>query len=180
MTPTPFNTALEVLKTPDAAPYATELFRESFNQAFSSPVQTQILETVIRIEDWHQYVALYTWPDGHRECVGFCNFIRYKDVYLEGGLMVKRHFYRHLSREHFQACSQQGGVAQILMETAAAELNDAAAWFGYVGDAMSMQVTARVGYARTNHQFLIAKWFRDLSCTEKQFWVDEVARIGAF
>ncbi len=177
---TAFDEALRVLKTGDAARYASDLFRESFNSAFPQPAEFRILETVIQPCDWHQYVALYTWPDGTEECVGFCNWIRYKDVYLEGGLTVKRNFYRRLPKAHFSQCAARGGVAQIMMEAGARDLDDAAAWFGYVGDAMSLRVTARVGYVRTSHPYLIAKWFRDLPADQRQAWVDEITRIGTF
>ena len=175
-----FHEALSVFETDDAAPYATGLFRESFNSAFPSPAPMRILETAIQPRDWHQYVAMYAWPDGTKECVGFCNWIRYKDVYLEGGLTVKRNFYRRLSRSHFAECAAKGGVAQIMMESAMPALSDCAAWFGYVGDAMSLQVTRRIGYVRTSHRYLIARWFRDLSVDEQQLWVDEITRIGTF
>ncbi len=66
------------------------------------------------------------------------------------------------------------------LEAGARDLDDAAAWFGYVGDAMSLRVTARVGYVRTSHRYLIAKWFRDLPADQRQAWVDEITRIGTF
>ncbi len=175
-----FDQALSVFETADAAPQAGELFRESFNSAFPSPAAMRILDIDILPRDWHQYVAVYAWPDGNQECVGFCNWIRYKDVYLEGGLTVKRNFYRRLPRDHFAGCAARGGVAQIMMEAAMPALSDCDAWFGYVGDAMSLQVTRRVGYVGTSHRYLIARWFRDLSAVEKQAWVDEITRIGTF
>ena len=175
-----FNDALKIFKTTDAARHASALFQESFNSTFPVPVAYRILETQIQPEDWHQYVAIYTWPDGTAECVGFCNFIKYKDVYLEGGLAVQKNFYRRLMKEHFAECAARGGIAQIMMETAATELTDCAAWFGYVGDAKSMRVVLRVGYVRTAHQYLIVKWMRSLRETKKQAWIDDVTRIGPF
>ncbi|MBC8008043.1 MAG: hypothetical protein H7X76_08370 [Prolixibacteraceae bacterium] len=177
---TAFIDALKVFETQEAARYAGTLFQESFNSAFPVPVSYRILETQIQPEDWHQFVAIYTWPDGTEECVGFCNFIKYKDVYLEGGLAVQKSFYRRLSKEHFADCSARGGIAQIMMETAAKQLTDCAAWFGYVGDAKSMRVVLRVGYIRTAHRYLIVKWMRTLPAFEMQMWIEDVSRIGPF
>jgi hypothetical protein len=177
---TTFNDALKVFETNDAARYASALFRESFNQAFPVPIAYRILETDIEPEHWRQFVSIYTWPDGTQECVGFCNWIKYQDVYLEGGLSVQKTFYRRLGRAHFADCSARGGIAQIMMETAARQLTDCAAWFGYVGDAKSMQVVLRVGYVRTAHRYLIVKWMRSLPAPEQQKWIDEVTRIGPF
>ena len=177
---TTFNDALKVFETKDAASYAVALFQESFNSAFPIPTAYKILDTQIQPEDWRQFVAIYTWPDGIEECVGFCNWIKYKDVYLEGGLAVQRNFYRRLAKPHFAECSARGGIAQIMMDTAATKLTDCAAGFGYVGDAKSMRVVLRVGYIRTEHQYLIVKWMRSLPEAERQARIEDVTRIGPF
>ena len=177
---TTFNDALKVFETSDAASYAGALFQESFNSAFPVPVSYRILDTQIQPEDWRQFVAIYSWPDGTAECVGFCNWIKYKDVYLGGGLAVQKNFYRRLAKPHFAECSARGGIAQIVMETAATKLTDCAAWFGYVGDAKSMRVVLRVGYIRTEHQYLIVKWMRSLSASEQKARIDDITKIGPF
>ena len=177
---TKFDEAINIFETRDAASYASALFRASFNSAFPVPAAHRILETEIQPEDWHQFVAIYTWPDGTDECVGFCNWIKYKDVYLEGGLAVQKSFYRRLPKPNFVDCAARGGVAQIVMETAAATLTDCDAWFGYVGDSKSMQVVSRVGYVRTEHQYLIVKWMRLLPASARQSWIDDIIRIGPF
>jgi hypothetical protein len=175
-----FRDCLNVFQSTDAAHYASSLFNESFNLAFPPPTAFRILDTEIRPEDWHQFIATYRWLDGSEECVGFCNWIKYKDVYLGGGLAVKKNFYRRLSKENFAECSHLGGVAQIVMETAAQQLTDCAAWFAYVGDAKSMRVVARVGYVPTEYPHLLVIWRRALSELEQRRWLEEVHRIGAF
>ena len=175
-----FNEKLRVFESKDAAVYAGVLFQESFNSAFPVPVAYRILDTLIQPQDWRQFVAVYTWPDGTEECVGFCNWIRYKDVYLEGGLAVHKSFYRRLPRAQFAECSARGGIAQIVMETAATQLTDCDAWFGYCGDAKALQVDLRVGYVRTAHPYLIVKWMRTLPAPLMQAWIDDVTQIGPF
>jgi hypothetical protein len=175
-----FDEALKVFESKDAARYAGALFQESFNSAFPVPVAYRILETQINPEDWRQYVAMYKWPDGTEECVGFCNWIRYKDVYLEGGLAVRKNFYRRLIQPEFSECTSRGGIAQIVMETAATQLTDCVAWFGYCGDPKALRVDLRVGYVQINHPYLIVKWMREVSAQEKQQWIDDVTRIGPF
>jgi hypothetical protein len=175
-----FNQSLQVFESKDAASYAGALFQDSFNSAFPVPVSYRILDTEISVQDWRQNVAIYTWPDGTEECVGFCNWIRYKDVYLEGGLAVKKNFYRRLARPHFAECTARGGIAQIVMETAATELTDCVAWFGYCGDPKALRVDLRVGYVQLAHPYLMVKWMRELPAPEKQAWIDDVERIGPF
>ena len=175
-----FSESLKVFESKDAASYAGALFQESFNRAFPVPVAYRLLDTEISPKDWRQFVAIYTWPDGSEECVGFCNWIKYKDVYLGGGLAVQKNFYRRLTKPEFTECSARGGIAQIVMETAFAQLTDCAANFGYCGDLKALRVDLRAGYVQTDHPHLLVKWMRELSPTEQQAWIDDVKRIGPF
>ena len=174
------NDALSVAAVSNARFLAGQLFFDSFAQPFPVPRDNAGLAIATPPETWRQYVALYKWSDLHIEPVGFCNWIRYGEVYLEGGLCVRRGFYRRLPRNHWQACNQAGGIAQIMMETAARELNDCSAWFGYVGDKMSSIVTARAGYQKTRYKYLIVKWFKDLPEEQKRALEESIDRIGPF
>ncbi len=177
---TTFNDSLQVFETKDAARYAGALFQEAFNSAFPVPVAYRILDTQIQPDDWRQFVAIYTWPDGTEECVGFVNYIKYKDAYLGGGLAVQKTFYRRLRREEYSDCAARGGIAQIVMEAAGAQLTDCVAWFGLCGGQKSLRVCLRVGYVQNANSNLIANWMRALPESSKQEWIDEVTRIGPF
>ena len=177
---TRFTEALNVFETKEAARYAGALFQESFNSTFPVPVAYRILDTQIQLGDWRQYVAIYTWPDGTKECVGFCNWIKYKEAYLGGGLVVQKNFYRRLSKAEFTECSGRGGIAQIVMETAHSQLTDCDAHFGYCGDLKALRVDLRAGYVPTDHPHLLVKWMRALPERSKQEWINDVTRIGPF
>jgi len=164
----------------NAAAYASDLFRESFNAPFPVPRDNCGLSIPTPPANWRQYVALYRWPDGSEETVGFCNWIKYRDVYLEGGMCVKKSFYRRLPRAEFHDIHARGGVAQMMMEAAARELTDCKAWFGYCGDAKALAVDLRAGYETTDHKYLIVKWFADLPANERRALVDSIAAIGPF
>lgn len=176
----PFERAMSIFDAGNAERYAAELFRESFNAPFPAPREDCGLSIPTPPENWHQYVARYRWPDATEETVGFCNWIRYRDVYLEGGMCVRKSFYRRLPKEHFDACRARGGVAQMMMETAARELADCTAWFGYCGDAKALAVDLRAGYVTTRHPHVIVKWFRELPEDERESLVDSIAAIGPF
>lgn len=175
-----FDARLRVQRFDNAAAYAADLFRESFAIDFPVPRDNCGLSIPTPPQNWRQYVAFYAWPDAHEEAVGFCNWIRYDEVYLEGGMCVQRNFYRRLPRDEWERCRARGGVAQIMMETAAAELDDCPAWFGYCGDRKASIVDARVGFEPTPYRYLIVKWFRQLPQDERTRLVDKVARIGPF
>ena len=176
----PFAQALSIFDAGNAERYAADLFRESFRAPFPVPRDDCGLSIPTPPGNWRQYVARYRWPDGTEETVGFCNWIKYRDVYLEGGMCVRKSFYRRLPKEHFDACRARGGVAQMMMETAARELTACSAWFGYCGDAKALAVDLRAGYVPTSHRHLIVKWFRPLPGREREALVDSIAAIGPF
>lgn len=175
-----FETAPRIFDAKNAAPFASDLFRERFGQPFPVPRHNCGLSIPTPPENWRQYVARYSWDDGSRETVGFCNWIKYRDVYLEGGLCVKESFYRRMPKAHFEACRAAGGIAQMMMAKAAQELTDCVAWFGYCGDPKSLAVTLRAGYLKTEHPYIIVKWFQTLASSQRKALVDSIASIGPF
>ena len=177
---TSFADSLYVVGLRNAKFFAADLFRECFASDFPVPQEASSLSISTPRDDWHQYVAFYKWSEASIEAVGFCNWIRHGDVYLEGGMCVRRNFYRRLPSPHWDECKQRGGVAQIMMETAAEELNDCIAWFGYCGDKKAYVVDARIGYQPTDRPYVIVKWFRDVSAERKQELIDRIAAIGPF
>jgi len=175
-----FRDSLSVFRSQTASEYASALFREAFGSEFPIPVVYNIRNTIIPPEAWHQYVALYSWDDGTVECVGFCNWMKYKDVYLEGGMAVQNRFYRRLDKSKFAECAAQGGIAQIMMETAAKELVDCVAWFGHCGDKRALKVDLRAGYEQIDDPHLIVKWMQEIDETTKRAWIEEIKQIGPF
>ena len=177
---TSFIDAIHIERFDNAQYFAAELFFESFAAAFPVPGEHRGLSIPAPAANWHQFVAFYKWNASHLEPVGFCNWIRYDDVYLEGGMCVKRDFYRRLPKEQWRDCRARGGVAQLLMEAAAKRLNDCPAWFGFCGDKKAAIVDARVGYVPTRHRYLIVKWFRALPDAEQARLIEKIAAIGPF
>jgi hypothetical protein len=171
--------SIAVFESDDAKSLASDLFYARFRQPFPVPRDNCGLTISTPPESWHQYVATYGSGES-RKTIGFVNFIRYDDAYLEGGLCVDESSYRRMDRDTFLQCRARGGIAQMLMETAAKDLNDRSAWFGYVGDRKSMAVTLRSGYERTAHPYIIVKWFRRLPELEQQALLEKIAAIGPF
>ena len=170
---------LRIFRTQDAPALAGDLFRECFHADFPVPRVDCGLPIPTPPANWRQYVATYEWPQGV-ETVGFCNWIRHRDVYLQGGMCVKPGFYRRLPREHFAQCQARGGLAQMMMAAAERELDDATAWFGYCGDAKALAVDLRAGYVQTRRPYVIVKWFREIEEARREALIDEVAAIGPF
>jgi hypothetical protein len=164
----------------DASAHAAALFRECFGAEFPVPREGAGLPFPTPAANWRQCVAFYDWDDGRREAVGFCNWIRHGRVYLGGGMCVSPTFYRRLSREDWRTCRDRGGVAQLLLEAAFRELDDADGWFGYCGDRKAYAVDVRAGMAPTRYPFLVVKWQPEVRDADRAAIEDEVAAIGPF
>ena len=172
--------SIRIFDAKNAAALAGELFRQSFGADFPVPRDNAGLPIPTPPGNWRQYVALYRWPDGREETVGFCNWIKHGDVYLEGGMCVDKTFYRRMPRDHFRECQAHGGIAQMMMAVAAREIDDCTAWFGYCGDAKAMAADLRAGYVPTEHKYLIVKWFKAIPESEGKALIDSIAAIGPF
>jgi hypothetical protein len=166
-----FAARFHVARFANAAYFAGPLFEESFGAAFPVPPDGG---------GWVQYVAFYRWGDEHLEPVGFCNYLPFGSAWLEGGLCVRRSFYGRLSGPHSDECRARGGVAQAIMEAAAADLDDCDAWFAYIGDERSLRVCTRVGYRPAGRGLVMVRWFRSLPVEEQAALVDKVAALGPF
>ena len=165
---------------PDTSWFATDLFFEAFGQPFPRPRDTSGLAISTPRDTWHQFVAFYKWSDTNIEPVAFVNYIRFGDVYLEGGLCARRSFYRRLPPQHWRECKNQGGVVRLLMEQAMRELNDADAWFGHTSNNPAWRVAERLGFEVTRYPYLKVKWSRELPEARKREIEDQVNAIGSF
>ena len=76
---------------------------------------------------------------------------------------MRRNFYARLAPSLWEECRATGGVAQMMIEVAAKELDDCAAWFAHVGDRQSLKVCIRCGYEATTREYVLVKWFREHS-----------------
>lgn len=175
-----FDACLSLRIEQDATAIASALFRESFGSAFPTPRPVKYGGVQTMPSDWRQGVAVYRWPDGHEECVGYANWIKFRNVYLGGALCVKKDFYRRLPRDQYRQCLHAGGIAQILMEYADRALTDCDGWFGYCGDTKAFRVDSRVGFVATRYPYIIVKWVRPVPDAVKDALIDEVATIGPF
>ena len=181
MTSTPtFADSTFVLGMQDASWFATDLFREGFGSAFPKPQDGALLAIPTPRDCWHQYVAFYKWSETNVEPVAFVNFIRFENVYLEGGVCARKNFYRRLPPDHWRECKGRGGIAQVVMEQAMLELNDADAWFGHTSNQPAWLAGERLGYQITRHQYLKVKWFRELPDERKREIEDRINAIGSF
>jgi hypothetical protein len=73
-----------------------------------------------------------------------------------------------------------GGIAEQMLRYTFADLADASAIFGYVGDKRAERVDLRAGFQHTGIKHLIVFWPGQLSESEQRVLVDRVAKVGPF
>ena len=71
-------------------------------------------------------------------------------------------------------------MAEQMLRHTFAELAEAKAIFGYVGDKRAERVDLRAGFEHTGLPSLIVHWPRRLPRRERQALIERVARIGPF
>ncbi|MEO8740823.1 MAG: hypothetical protein ABI537_14120 [Casimicrobiaceae bacterium] len=169
-----FAECFSVQRFANARYFAGPLFEESFRAPFPDPPGDP------GAQSWAQFVAFYRWNEDRIEPVGFCNYWPLEELWLGGGLCVRKSFYRRLPGSRFEECRAAGGVAQLMMEHAARELADCEALFAYCGDARSLRVCTRVGYEATPRRHVIAKWFRKIADERKTRLIERVSALGPF
>jgi hypothetical protein len=163
--PAPVSGWLRIVEIDDVETYAGELFR----YCFGSPPPAFP----------RHYVARY--GASQREVtVGYVHYSPFEDTYLCGGMCMDSRVYRRMPRAHREALKAAGGIAEQLLRHTFADLAQATAIFGYVGDPRAERVDLRVGFRHTGVRHLIAHWPRPLPDTEKQTLIQKVAALGPF
>jgi hypothetical protein len=113
-------------------------------------------------------------------CAGYVHYTPWQGDYLCGGLCIDDRVYRTLNAEQRAWIRQRGGIAEIMMRAAHAQLTDAAAIWGYIGDRQAEAVDRRVGFVPVAEPHLFAVWQKPLSEAEKAARVARALALGPF
>jgi hypothetical protein len=154
-----------VTEIEDVETHAGALFRRAFR---AEPPKTP-----------RHYVARVDL-DGRQRTIGYVHHERVEDVYLCGGMCMDERTFRRLTAARRAALRDAGGVAEQMLRHTFAELAEAKAIFGYVGDKRAERVDLRAGFEHTGLPYLIVHWPRRLPRRERQALIERVARIGPF
>lgn len=158
-----------VLEVDDAEPLVGDLFRRRFHTPYFP-------------DEPRHFVALATLPDGSALSLGYVHYTMWQGCALCGGLVIDDRHYRRLPTALRRTLQAAGGVAELLLRRSFDRLPaDTPAIWGHVGDRQSEKVCLRVGFERTDDQYLLAVW-RDTSLddTSKRAWVERVSAITPF
>jgi hypothetical protein len=112
--------------------------------------------------------------------LGYVHYSREGPAWLAGGLVVAALEFRRLDKPTADLVRREGGLAEWLMRATCDHLGDAEAIFAYMGDAKSIAVNTRVGFAFTGRQHLYVIWKDCADPDRRHAIVERVAAIGPF
>ncbi|MGH6740652.1 MAG: hypothetical protein ACREDY_16775 [Bradyrhizobium sp.] len=163
--PKPLAGWFKVVEIDDAEAYAGALFRRCFRGA---PPDSP-----------RHYVARAE-AAGQERTIGYIHYRRLDDIYLCGGMCIDDRMLRRLSPDRRARLKAAGGVAEQMLRYTFADLADAKAIFGYVGDKRAERVDLRAGFQHTGVKHLIVFWPRHVCEVEQRALVERVATLGPF
>jgi len=130
----------------------------------------------------HHYVAFVTLPDNSLRVMGYVHYKLWQGCALCGGLVIDERNYRKLPGSFRRTIKNAGGIAElILRDTFLLLPEDVIAIWGHVGDSQSEKVCRRVGFERTQTDYLMVIWKKsNLTTSEKNDWIERALSLGAF
>ena len=158
-----------VVEVDNAEPLVGALFRRRF--------QTEHFP-----DEPRHFVAFATLPDATLLSLGYVHYTMWQGCALCGGLVIDERHYRRLPTAIRRTLQAAGGVAELLLRHSFDRLPaDTPAIWGHVGDRQSEKVCLRVGFERTDVQYLLAVWRKPhLDEASKRAWVERVSAITPF
>lgn len=165
----PFADILLVMEADGAEALVGDLFRRRF-RTDSFPQRPR------------HFVGFYRGTDGALLPVGYVHHDTWNGNSLCGGLVIDERMYRRIPAVDRETIHAAGGVAEAMLRGSFAllEAGLAAIW-AHVGDRQSEKVCHRVGYRRTDSEYVMVIWLRDdLSDAEKAERVRQIVAYGPF
>lgn len=167
--PATVSDVIFVIEVDQAEPLVGDLFRRRFNTS-TFPSEPR------------HFVAFSKLRDGSLLTLGYVHYTMWEGGALCGGLVIDDRHYRRVGEASRKAIREAGGVAEILLRASFDLLpDDLTAIWGLVGDRQSEKVCLRVGFVRTESDFLMVVW-RDGRLTEgqKAEWIKRASKLGPF
>jgi hypothetical protein len=154
-----------VVEVDDAEAYAGGLFRRCFRTA---PPDSP-----------RHYVARVD-VGGKERTIGYVHYSCLDELCLCGGMCIDDRVFRRLPSERRSRLKAAGGIAEQMLRYTFADLGDAKAIFGYVGDKRAERVDLRAGFQHTEYKHLIVYWPNRVPEIEQRALIERVAKLGPF
>ncbi len=160
------NSKLTLVDVNDAAPFAGDLFLQSFGDT---------------IPDFPKHFVLLLSDKSKTLTLGYVHFTQKDRMYLGGGMCVNTRALRQVPTNIRKQLSAQGGVAFTMLSESVKLLSDCDAVFGHVGHQGAYKIDLAVGFEQTEHNHLIVFWQnKELSPADKAELIDSAHQEGAF
>ena len=128
------------------------------------------------------FVGFYSCLDGSLLPLGYVHHQEWNGNSLCGGLVIDERMYRRIPAMDREVIHGAGGVAEAMLRGSFALLDEGViAIWAHVGNKQSEKVCLRVGYRRTDSEYVMVIWLRQgLTEAEKAAWVRRVTEHGPF
>lgn len=157
---------LTLIEVNDAAPFAADLFKQSFGD----PIPNFPKHFVLLLSEQSQTLTL-----------GYVHFTHKDRIYLGGGMCVNTRVLRQVPKNIRKHLSERGGVAFVMLSESVKLLTDCDAVFGHVGHQGAYKIDLAVGFEQTEHPHLIVYWQnKNLNPNEKTALIGAAHQEGAF
>jgi hypothetical protein len=158
--------SLSLVEVADAGALAGALFRNAFHSEIPGYPR--------------HFVLLRRAPGAAPVTVGYVHYSREGPAWLAGGLIVAAMEFRRLDKPTADLVRSEGGMAEWIMRATCNYLGDAEAIFAYMGDAKSITVNTRVGFAFSGRKHLYVLWKDCPDPDRRNAVIERIAAIGPF
>ena len=160
------HSQLTLIEVNDAAPFAADLFKQSFGDT---------------IPNFPKHFVLLLSDQGKTLTLGYVHFTHKNRIYLGGGMCVNTRVLRQVPKNIRKKISDRGGVAFVMLSESVKLLADCDAVFGHVGHQGAYKIDLAVGFEQTEHPHLIVFWQnKNLNQNEKTALIGAAHQEGAF
>jgi len=113
--------------------------------------------------------------------VSYLSFLKYKNVLLVGGGMTDGRAIRVMSEEERNTISENNGILYFMLKYGFEYFADKCdAYFGRVNDPRALEVDLSAGFEKTNYQYIVANYHKDISQWKKNRLAKMISKIGPF
>ena len=160
------NAQLTLIEVNDAAPFAADLFKQSFGDV---------------VPNFPKHFVLLLSEQGKTLTLGYVHFTHKERMYLGGGMCVNSRVLRQVPKNIRKQLSEKGGVAYTMLSESVKLLTDCDAVFGHVGHQGAYKIDMAVGFEQTDHPHLIVYWQnKNLNQNQQAALISAAHDEGAF
>ena len=126
-------------------------------------------------------IMFHRTAEGAIRAVCYAHFMPFGDIMLVGGVCTDGDVIRQMTDQEQAALRAAGGAYHLLLRHGFQHFAaDCEAFFGYCGDARAEQVNLMSGFEKTQHEYLLVNFHKDVHPVMQRALIAKAAAIGPF